>query len=57
MTVKGTKRNVHLEQPLSLSGKTRARLNIGKNTVSGFVTINSVGVKKFTPIGVNAWLV
>ncbi len=58
MSVKGVKRNVHLEQPLMVGRtKYRARINVGKNTVRGFVTINAVGAKRFTAIGKNAYLV
>jgi hypothetical protein len=57
MSVKGVKRNVHLETALNSAGKTRARTNVGKSTVSGYVTINSAGAKRFTPIGKNAHLV
>lgn len=56
MTVKGTKRNVHLETPFS-NGKARARLNVGKNTVSGYVKVNSAGTYRFTAIGKNAGLI
>lgn len=51
MQVRGVRRNVHLEQPLNNSGKTRARVNSNGVTVSGFVTVNSLGQKRFTPIG------
>ena len=59
MTVRGVTRNVYLEKQVAPK-KWRARTYVGprsKTTVSGFVTMNSNGVNRFTPVGVNASLV
>lgn len=56
MSVKGVKRRVHLEKEIS-PNLWRARINVGKRTVSGMVRVNTKGVRRFTPIGVNAELV
>lgn len=56
MTVRGVKRLVHIEKEVN-PNLWRARINVGKSTVSGFVKVNKAGAKRFSPIGVNAYLI
>lgn len=56
MTVRGTKRLVHLYTPL-MNGEAKAKINVGKQTVSGTVKTNKIGVRRFVPSGKNASLI
>jgi hypothetical protein len=62
VSVRGTRRNVLLEKELPtpscglIAEQWRARVNVGKQTVSGVFNVYNSGIRKFIPNsnGVNA---